>query len=86
MLNQDYPHKTILSYTEDIKQKGVTFFSQFQVVFLALDNTEARSYVNSLCMALDIPILEAGTQGYLGQAVLFERGSSNCYDCWPRDL
>ena len=36
-------------------------------------------------MALDIPLLEAGTQGFFGQAVLFERGVSNCYDCWPRD-
>jgi len=34
---------------------------------MALDNAEARAYVNKLCMILDLPLLEAGTTGYIGQ-------------------
>lgn len=52
---------------------------------MALDNTETRSYVNRICMTLDIPILDAGTTGYKGQAFLINRANTRCYDCFPRD-
>jgi len=61
-----YPNKKITSSTDSILTKGVSFFSQYSVVFLALDNIDARSHVNKYCMALHIPILEAGTSGFLG--------------------
>lgn len=58
-------HKNIMDPSFDFK-----YFSQFKAVILALDNEEARSYVNKICMILNILILEAGTHGYLGQVTL----------------
>ena len=34
-------------------------------------------------MTLNIPLLDAGTTGYKGQAFLLERGITRCYDCKP---
>ncbi len=33
----------------------------------ALDNRAARSHVNRMCLAADVPLVESGTAGYLGQ-------------------
>ena len=43
------------------------YFYQFKAVILALDNEEARSYVNKICMITNTLMLEAGTHGFLGQ-------------------
>lgn len=76
----------ITAHYKNVKEpeSGIRFFRQFDLVFMALDNTEARSHVNELCMILDIPIIEAGTQGYKGQAMVFKRDISRCYDCYPK--
>ncbi|KRX07271.1 Molybdenum cofactor biosynthesis, MoeB [Pseudocohnilembus persalinus] len=86
-LLQDYPNLNIHSYNDNIKDDkfGIKFFQQFQLVIMALDNTETRSYVNRICMALSIPLLDAGTTGYKGQAFLLRRGKTRCYDCFPKD-
>ena len=36
-------------------------------VLNGLDNLEARKHVNRLCLAAEVPLVESGTQGYLGQ-------------------
>lgn len=56
----------------------------FDIVFMALDNAEARAYVNQLCITLNIPMLEAGTNGFKGQAMLLKKGLTRCYDCYPK--
>jgi molybdopterin/thiamine biosynthesis adenylyltransferase len=48
-------------------QFGVDFFKRFAVVLNGLDNLEARKHVNRLCLAAEVPLVESGTQGYLGQ-------------------
>ena len=48
---------------------GVTFFKKFQMVLNALDNRAARSHVNRMCLAADVPLVESGTAGYLGQVM-----------------
>jgi ubiquitin-like 1-activating enzyme E1 B len=48
-------------------------------------NFEYSSYVNNICMSLNIPLLDAGTTGYLGQAFLLQRGVTRCYDCRTHD-
>ena len=40
---------------------------QFALVLNALDNRAARSHVNRMCLAADVPLVESGTAGYLGQ-------------------
>lgn len=81
------PKMKIASYQSNIKSPEFTldFFNQFDVFIMALDNEEARSYLNKIGMLLDIPIIEAGTTGYKGQGMMFKRNVSRCYDCFPRE-
>jgi len=58
------------------------FFAQFDAVILALDNPEARSYVNRQCMKTGTPVFESGTHGFAGQAYPIFPGLSRCY--WTR--
>lgn len=43
------------------------FFKEFNVVLNGLDNLDARRHVNRLCLAADVPLIESGTTGFLGQ-------------------
>ena len=43
---------------------------KFAMVLNALDNRAARSHVNRMCLAADVPLVESGTAGYLGQVSL----------------
>lgn len=52
------------------QEYGREFFQQFDIVLNALDNRQARNHVNRLCLAADVPLVESGTQGYLGQVPL----------------
>lgn len=83
---------SILAYNADINIKayhdsittseyGVNFFKRFHLVLNALDNRAARNHVNRMCLAADIPLLESGTQGYLGQVELIKKGLTKCYEC-----
>jgi ubiquitin-like 1-activating enzyme E1 B len=40
---------------------------QFNIVLNALDNVDARRHVNRVCLATDMPLIESGTMGYVGQ-------------------
>jgi ubiquitin-like 1-activating enzyme E1 B len=33
----------------------------------------ARSHVNRLCLAADVPLVESGSAGYLGQVTLIKK-------------
>ena len=44
------------------------FFQRFALVLNGLDNVEARRHVNRLCLLAGVPLIESGTEGYLGQA------------------
>lgn len=43
------------------------------MVLNALDNLDARRHVNAMCLAANIPLVESGTQGYLGQAYVIQK-------------
>ena len=43
------------------------FFGGFSLVLNGLDNVEARRHVNRLCLSAGVPLIESGTEGYLGQ-------------------
>jgi len=47
----------------------------------ALDNRAARNHVNRMCLAADVPLIESGTAGYLGQVTLIKKGQTECYEC-----
>ena len=48
---------------------GIDFFRGFDLVLNGLDNIEARRHVNRLCQAAEVPLVESGTEGYVGQVL-----------------
>ncbi|KIO32722.1 hypothetical protein M407DRAFT_212746 [Tulasnella calospora MUT 4182] len=62
----------------------VPWFKSFDIVLNALDNLDARRHVNKMCMAANVPLVESGTAGYLGQVQPILRDSTECFDCMPK--
>ncbi|ELT98683.1 hypothetical protein CAPTEDRAFT_219156 [Capitella teleta] len=67
-----------------VPEYGVDFFKKFNVVMNALDNRAARNHVNRMCLAADVPLIESGTAGYLGQVDVIKKGKTECYECQPK--
>ncbi|XP_064414561.1 SUMO-activating enzyme subunit 2 isoform X3 [Latimeria chalumnae] len=63
---------------------NVEFFRKFTLVMNALDNRAARNHVNRMCLAADVPLIESGTAGYLGQVTVIKKGVTECYECQPK--
>lgn len=65
------PGMTITPHHANVKDPefNVEFFKQFNVVLNGLDNLDARRHVNRLCLAADVPLVESGTTGFLGQVI-----------------
>jgi ubiquitin-like 1-activating enzyme E1 B len=70
---------------KDSERFGLSFFQTFDVVLNALDNVDARRHVNRLCLASNVPLVEAGTTGYLGQVTVIAKDANvECYECQPK--
>jgi ubiquitin-like 1-activating enzyme E1 B len=70
----------------DNSQFHAEFVKQFDVVLNALDNVVARRRVNRLCLAASVPLIEAGTTGYLGQVTTIHKPSNTaCYECQTQE-
>ncbi|KAI8141603.1 hypothetical protein BJV82DRAFT_618398 [Fennellomyces sp. T-0311] len=80
------PSVDIVSHQANIKDPkyNVSWFSRFTIVFNALDNLEARRHVNQMCLAANVPLVESGTTGYLGQAYVIQKDVTECFDCEPK--
>uniref|UniRef100_A0A8B9JZU1 Ubiquitin-like modifier activating enzyme 2 n=1 Tax=Astyanax mexicanus TaxID=7994 RepID=A0A8B9JZU1_ASTMX len=80
------PSANITAYHDSIMNPdyNVEFFRSFQLVMNALDNRAARNHVNRMCLAADIPLIESGTAGYLGQVTVIKKGVTECYECQPK--
>ncbi|KFD64321.1 hypothetical protein M514_09925 [Trichuris suis] len=72
-------HASIMDPTFD-----VDFIKQFRLVISALDNADARSHVNRLCLATNTPMIDCGTRGRIGQVTVILKAKTECYDCLPR--
>ncbi|OQR94756.1 ubiquitin-activating enzyme (E1) [Achlya hypogyna] len=77
------PKATITAHHENIKTSrySIEYFEQFALVLNALDNVDARKHVNRLCLAANVPLIESGTTGYLGQVSVIQKGTTECYEC-----
>lgn len=75
------PHINITSHHANVKDPefDADFFKQFHVVLNGLDNLDARRHVNRLCLAADIPLVESGTTGFLGQVITLALWSCSSY-------
>uniref|UniRef100_A0A665TZ78 SUMO-activating enzyme subunit 2 n=1 Tax=Echeneis naucrates TaxID=173247 RepID=A0A665TZ78_ECHNA len=80
------PSANIVAYHDSIMNPdyNVEFFRKFMLVMNALDNRAARNHVNRMCLAADIPLIESGTAGYLGQVTVIKKGMTECYECQPK--
>ncbi|KAG2469647.1 SAE2 enzyme, partial [Polypterus senegalus] len=80
------PKASITAYHDSIMNPdyNVEFFRNFTLVMNALDNRAARNHVNRMCLAADIPLIESGTAGYLGQVTVIKKGVTECYECQPK--
>ncbi|KAI0368576.1 hypothetical protein BV20DRAFT_969185 [Pilatotrama ljubarskyi] len=65
-------------------QFDVSWFRGFDIVLNALDNLDARRHVNKMCMAANVPLVESGTAGYLGQVQPILKDRAECFDCVPK--
>lgn len=65
-------------------QYDIEWFRRFDIVLNALDNLDARRHVNKMCMAAQIPLVESGTAGYLGQVQPLLKDVTECFDCIPK--
>ena len=75
----DAEHANIMNSKFDI-----FFFQSFDIVFNALDNVKARQYVNTMCVLANVPLIEGGSTGLLGQSYPIIPHYTECYNCRPR--
>uniref|UniRef100_A0A803Q9S9 SUMO-activating enzyme subunit n=1 Tax=Cannabis sativa TaxID=3483 RepID=A0A803Q9S9_CANSA len=80
------PQISITPYHANVKDSNfdLDFFKQFNVVLNGLDNLDARRHVNRLCLAAEVPLVESGTTGFLGQVTVHVKGKTECYECQPK--
>ena len=78
------PSLEIKSYIGNIKdenQFGEKFYSNFDLILNALDNNDARYYINSMCIKLNIPLINSGSEGIYGMVNWHIRGLTPCFAC-----
>lgn len=78
------PAVKIVPYLSDVKNTDlfpVDWFAKFDVIYNALDNEDARTYVNRMCLLVNKPLIECGTAGYNGQTQVILNGVTECYSC-----
>ncbi|THU66019.1 hypothetical protein C4D60_Mb05t09800 [Musa balbisiana] len=80
------PQICITPYHANVKDPefNVDFFKKFNVILNGLDNLDARRHVNRLCLAAEVPLVESGTTGFLGQVTVHIKGRTECYECQPK--
>jgi ubiquitin-like 1-activating enzyme E1 B len=77
----------LTSYVGNIKDLSMfdhDFFKEFDIILNALDNIDARTYINKICVDYNIPLVNSGTEGYVGVVSCHVKGISSCYNCIPR--
>ena len=80
------PDAKIVAHFDNVKSStfDTAFFRRFDIVLNGLDNLDARRHVNRLCLAAEVPLVESGTAGYLGQVSVHIKGVTPCFECEPK--
>jgi len=55
------------------------FFSNIDVIITALDNKESRLVIDDICIEMEIPVLESGTEGTKGHTQVIIPHLTKCY-------
>uniref|UniRef100_A0A8C1VEH6 THIF-type NAD/FAD binding fold domain-containing protein n=1 Tax=Cyprinus carpio TaxID=7962 RepID=A0A8C1VEH6_CYPCA len=61
-----------------------TYIIRMYLHITKIKTWSARNHVNRMCLAADIPLIESGTAGYLGQVTVIKKGQTECYECQPK--
>ena len=73
--------KAYIGNIKDDSQFGTKFYSNFDLILNALDNNDARYYINSICIKLNIPMINSGSEGIYGMVNWHIRGLTPCFSC-----
>jgi len=73
--------KAYIGNIKDDSQFGTKFYSNFDLILNALDNNDARYYINSICIKLNIPLINSGSEGIYGMINWHIRGLTPCFSC-----
>ena len=76
---------TVNFLCDNVKNFDHSFISQFDLVMSALDNIDARRYLNRICLTANKPLVEAGSTGYIGQSRVILKDKSECYECQKKE-
>lgn len=69
----------------NLTQFPIEWWGQFDYIFNALDNLEARRYVNKVALFLKKPLMESGTTGFHGQIQPIFPYISECFECQVKE-
>lgn len=70
-------HGNVMNQT----QFPIEWWGQFDYIYNALDNLEARRYVNKMALFLRKPLMESGTTGFEGQIQPIYPYVTECFEC-----
>lgn len=70
------PHDTAIN-----KDNAYEIISQYDIVALAVDNTQARMIVNDACVELNRPFVDGGINGFFGTVTFINPHVTPCLAC-----
>lgn len=74
----------VVPHHGNIMEQPLEFFEQFDIIYNALDNLEARLFVNKMAVLTKTPLFESGTTGNKGQVQPIYPNLSECFHCKPK--
>ena len=91
-IKRRFPDANITPHFCDLKTLGRDFYAQFECVLLGLDSIEVRSWANDMICSLieyddegnptnAIPIINGGSEVFMGSSNLFFPPLTYCFDC-----
>ena len=80
-ITERYPYLKVKSYNKSIMSFNPNFFVDFDIVFCAVDDKEAREYLGRMCIIANKIMIESGTQGFAGSVKTQIRGLYACNYC-----
>ena len=78
-----YSPSTEITY-KNIKienSENIDFLKGNDIIFLAVDNNEAREILQKFCTSYNIPLVNGGINGFCGTAYLYVPGKTPCLSC-----
>ncbi|KRY81627.1 SUMO-activating enzyme subunit 2 [Trichinella pseudospiralis] len=77
------PDVKLVYYCKPVQSRefNVNYFKKFTAVLNCLDNIEARSHVNRMCLICRLPLIDGGSLGRKGQVDVIIRNVTECFDC-----